>query len=47
MADEVASSRHALLLISQDSSLVRRGFVLRQRLLFEWGLLHADLWEWG
>ena len=25
--------------------LVRRGFVLRQRHLFEWGLLHADLWD--
>jgi hypothetical protein len=24
--------------------LVRLGFVLRQRHLFEWGLLHADLW---
>ena len=32
-------------LTSPDPSLVRRGFVLRQRHLFEWGLLHADLWE--
>jgi hypothetical protein len=34
-------------LTSPDQSLVRRGFVLRQRQLFEWGLLHADLWVWG
>jgi hypothetical protein len=32
-------------LTSPDALLARRGFVLRQRRLFEWGLLHSDLWE--
>ena len=32
-------------LTAPDPLLVRRGFVLRQRHLFEWGLLHADLWD--
>ena len=34
-------------LTSSDPSLARRGFVLRQRHLFEWGLMQADLWVWG
>jgi hypothetical protein len=32
-------------LTAPDPVLVRRGFVLRQRHLFEWGILHADLWD--
>jgi hypothetical protein len=32
-------------LTAPDPLLARRGFVLRQRHLFEWGLLHADLWD--
>jgi hypothetical protein len=32
-------------LTSLEPVVVRRGFVLRQRHLFEWGLLRADLWD--
>jgi len=28
-----------------DESLRRSGFVLRERRVFEWGLLHSDLWQ--
>jgi ubiquinone/menaquinone biosynthesis C-methylase UbiE len=30
---------------SPDSGLQRHGFVLEQRLVSEWGLLHSDLWK--
>ncbi len=41
-----ATGLSAQRLTSPDSLLSRRGFVLRQRQRFDWGLLHSDLWEW-
>jgi len=30
-----------------DELLAKNGFVLRERLVFDWGLLHSDLWQRG
>jgi ubiquinone/menaquinone biosynthesis C-methylase UbiE len=34
-------------LTAPDALLAQNGFVLRERRLFEWGLLHSDLWARG
>jgi len=40
----VAAELSAARLTPPDALLERHGFALRERRLFEWGLLHSDLW---
>jgi ubiquinone/menaquinone biosynthesis C-methylase UbiE len=42
-----AAGLPAVRLTPPDLLLARSGFVLRDRRIFEWGLLHSDLWERG
>lgn len=41
----VATRLPARRLTPPDASLRAQGFVLRERLLLDWGLLHSDLWQ--
>jgi hypothetical protein len=34
-------------LVSPDGILERNGFMLRERNVSEWGLLHSDWWQLG
>lgn len=40
-----ATGLPAARLTPPDECLGRNGFVLRERRVFEWGLLHSDLWQ--
>ena len=43
----VATKLPAAKLAAPDSCLAASGFQLKKRLAFDWGLLHADVWQRG